>query len=346
MGLLAVVLIALAVVADDAWFQLHMMHRYCVVDPASLPRAHVGRGALVALGLFSGAIVRPRLGRWAGARSPKTLAAATLRILGAIVLALVAVDVVLRLRGRKPPPFPPRFVLRDGLRTRSPGEVPDLGAKTVLFSGESVVWGHGLGYDETIPALVAAHTGIATVNLGVKGFGNDDALGLLESQLPRFEHPVAVVSFVVYNWIERNVMPGSTRLVLGPGGTLEKAPPESWSLLGSSPLFAVLHSVIPYREGEAVELTRAIMRRTAELTRARGAFPLFVLTQCGVRCRDTGPDGPWLAARLAEDQPFTSIRVELDPAQELPGDGHPNPHADERYAAAIEHALRDAHVLP
>lgn len=364
-GLLCLLLLGLAVIADDAWFQLHMMHRYCVVDPASLGRAHAGRWAMAVLALAAMAVARPRLGRWAGSRSPASLAGSTLRILAAVLLALIVTDVVLRLRGKQPPLPPPRFatdrgpatwevemdrkvhhaVNKDGLRSRTQDDVPDTSAPTIIFSGESVVWGHGVDYDETIPALVSAHTGVQPLNLGVRGFGNDDALARLQHWLPQLTRPVAVVSFVIYNWLERNVTPGPTRLALGPSGALERVPPPSWSLLESSPLFAVLRTVVPYRDDQAVELTRAILRRTAELTRARGAYPLFVLTQCGVRCRDTNPDGPWLAARLVEGQAFASIRLELDESLEIPGDGHPGPRANERYAAAIERALRDAHVL-
>ncbi len=364
-GLVALVLIAFAVFADDAWFQVHMMHRCCVVDPASLPRAHVGRWAIAASGLALGVIARPRIGRRAASYAPASLVASTLRILAAFALALIVTEVVLRIRGRKPPPAalravndqrretwdpdvpgrPHHAVNKDGFRTRTQDDVPDPAAPTIVFSGESVVWGHGLDYDDTIPALVTAHSGVQAVNLGVRGFGNDDALAWLERWLPQFTRPVAVVSFVLYNWLDRNLVPGPTRLVLGANGALEMAPPASWSLLGSSPLFAVLRTVVPYRADDAVELTRAILRRTAELARSRGAYPLFVLTQSGMRCR-TGPDGCWLATRLVEDQPFESIRVELDPRFEIPGDGHPNRRANEDYASAIARALRDARVVP
>jgi hypothetical protein len=358
-GLLALGLLVFAIFADDAWFQTHMMYRYCVVDAASLPRAHVGRAVCAVLALALLALARPRLGRWASQRGLASLGGSMLRVVVPVVLALVVTDVFLRIRGRKPSPAPPRAVIEkrhmawdievprkahhavdvDGLRTRTPDDVPDLAAPTILFSGESVVWGHGLDFDDTLPAMVAARTRLQTVNLGVKGFGNDDSLALLERMLPRFEHPVAVVSFVLYNWIARNVVPGPTRLVLGAKGALEQPPPPSWSLLDGSPLFAVLRAVVPYRGDDAVELTRAILRRTAEVARSRGAYPLFVLTQCLVRCHDAGPNGPWLATRLVEGQPFTAIRVELDPNMEIPNDGHPDPRANARYADEIERAL-------
>ena len=365
-GLFALALVVFAVVANDAWFQVHMMRRYCVVDPAALGRAHAGRWAVGVLALVAFAIARPRLGRWAALRSPASLAGGMLRMLGAVVLALIVTDVVLRVWGKKPSPPAVRFesgqrepatwdvemdrkvhhaVNKDGLRSRTQDDAPDTEAPTILFSGESVVWGHGVNFDETIPAMVAAHAGVQTVNLGVRGFGNDDALAWLERWLPRFKRPVAVVSFVIYNQLFRNVLPGPTRLVLGPNGALEKAPPPSWSPLQSSPLFAVLRAAVPYGNDDAVDLTRAILRRTAELARARGAYPLFVLTQCGARCLDTSADGPWLAARLVEGQPFRSIRIELDASLEIPGDGHPGPRANERYAAAIERALQDAGLL-
>lgn len=100
-----------------------------------------------------------------------------------------------------------------------------------------------------------------------------------------------------------------------------------------------------YHAEDAVELTRAILRDTAAYVRSRGAYPLFVLTQCGGRCGVFEPGGPRIARRLADDQPFTSIEVYMESGMILDKDIHPNARGAEHYAEAVERALREAGVL-
>src|SRR5439155_4339562 len=60
--------------------------------------------------------------------------------------------------------------------------------------GESVMFGEGLTYAESIPAQVGAMMGVQTANLAVHGYGNDQAYLRLQTELPHFLKPVAVVS--------------------------------------------------------------------------------------------------------------------------------------------------------
>jgi hypothetical protein len=345
--LVAVLLAAWALFANDVWFQVHMMSKYCVTDPGALGRAHAARwGAGVAAAILA-IFVRPSLARHLARRSPSSIALATLRITAAVVLSLVVTDVVLRARGKKPPPpdvragAPPASrsavvavagrtvhyaVNKDGIRTRTPDDVPDPAAPTIVFSGESIVFGYGLDYDETISARVSARTGLQTVNVGLNGAASDESLARLRRTLALLERPVAVVTFMVYSRLDRN------------------APPSS-PFLGSSPLWSVLRAVVHYRGDEVIDLTRAILREGAVAARARGAHPLVVFTPRGTACITEDRDRPWIARRLAEEQPFSSIHVDIDDSLALGADIHPGPRGAEHYAIAVERALRDAGVV-
>jgi len=369
--LLGISLVAWAIRADDAWFQLHMMRRYCVVDEAALPRAHVARSIAAMVGALLVLVVRPRLGRrvHASGRSLVSLFGPSLRIAVAVSMAFVVVEVFLRMRGVRPPevPYkPPEVDLpasaskehvvggrtvhyatnRHGFRARTPDDVPDFAAPTILFIGESIAFGYGLDHDETIPALVAAQTGIQTVNLAVSGSGNDEALLRLKAQLPRFSHPVAVVAFVVYTQADRNVAAYRPRLALTRAGLLEEVPP-GWSFVRSSPLWAVLRAAVPYRDDEVVDLTRTILRETAAYTRTRDAFPLMVFTSRGTHCLPTerSPTRPWMADQLTAQQPFSSIDVDIEDTLALGTDIHPGPAGALHYAEEIAKALRTAGVV-
>ena len=346
-----VMLVAWAVRANDAWLERHMTPMYCLTEPAELGRLRVARWVAAASGAVVLLFVRPRFGRWLArtcvGRPIGSVVAGALRILIPVVLAVIAADLVLRFRRSRavwtpPGPVPHVSVDRHGFRVRGPDDAPDLTARTVLFSGESVVYGWGLEDHQTIPALVAAHTGVATVNLGVTGASNDEAYYHVRRWLPEFSRPAAVVTFVVYNWLQRNVGLHRQRLVLTGSGALEIAAPAP-KFFWTSPLWETLRAV--YHTEDAVELTRAILREEADYIQSRGAYPLFVLTQIGPRCAARGAEGPPIARRLVEGQSFASIALDLEPGMMLPEDQHPNARGAEHYAAAIERALRDAGVL-
>ena len=56
------------------------------------------------------------------------------------------------------------------------------------------MFGEGLTWEESVPAQVGAMMGIQSANLAVHGFSSDQAYLRLETELPRFRRPVAVVS--------------------------------------------------------------------------------------------------------------------------------------------------------
>jgi hypothetical protein len=189
---------------------------------------------------------------------------------------------------------------------------------TILFIGESVMFGEELTYAESIPAQVGAMMGVQTANLAVHGYGNDQAYLRLQTELPHFRRPVAVVSLFMTALFGRNL--DQDRPHLGPG--LVWLPAEHRSRLSS-----LARLVVPYRADTTVEggvmVTREVLRDTSELARAHGATPLLVVLQFG---HEAQPE-QMLRRRILADANIPSILVEIDSSWRLSWDRHPNARA-------------------
>src|SRR5260370_16254156 len=75
--------------------------------------------------------------------------------------------------------------------------------------------GHGLTWEESVPAQVGALLGMQSANLAVHGFASDQAYLRLLAELPRFGRPAAVVSLFMPALFDRNL--DDDRPHLGPG---------------------------------------------------------------------------------------------------------------------------------
>src|SRR5882724_9167288 len=163
-----------------------------------------------------------------------------------------------------------------GYRVNRIDEPVDPERPTILFTGESVMFGEGLTYEESIPAQVGAMMGVQTANLAVHGYGNDQAYLRLQTELPHFRRPVAVVSLFMTALFGRNL--DQDRPHLGPG--LVWLPAEQRSRLSS-----LAKLLVPYRADTTVErgvrVTQEVLRATSELARAHGATPLVVVLHFG-----------------------------------------------------------------
>src|SRR5207248_349971 len=82
----------------------------------------------------------------------------------------------------------------NGYRVRRSDEPVDFTRPAIVFTGESVMFGEGLTWDESIPAQVGTALRIQSANLAVHGYSNDQAYLRLQHELPRFRTPVAVVT--------------------------------------------------------------------------------------------------------------------------------------------------------
>jgi hypothetical protein len=352
-------LIVCAIVANQRWLDRHFLpswflprHWYVLIE--SFVRILMG-----AVGLLLVALVRPRAGRLV-ARQP----ARVVSVLVAAVLAFGAGELVLRrvhLRAaewllpeeeprRQSDPrlgwtFVPSRTGRStvggrpieyafdaaGYRVRRVDEPVDPDRPAILFVGESVMFGEGLTWEETVPATVGTMTGIQSANLAVHGFATDQAYLRLQTELPRFRQPVAVVSLFMTALFGRNL--DDDRPHLGPG--LVWLPPAQHGRLAS-----LAKLLVPYRSDPNVErgvqVTREVLAATIKLTRARGAIPLIVVPHFGGEAEVERT----LRQRVLDEAGLPYVWVQIADDWRLPWDRHPNPRATRAIATAIVARLK------
>ena len=240
-----------------------------------------------------------------------------------------------------------------GIRVSGPGEEADPSRPSVLFVGGSFTMGHGLAFEDTFVGQFAARaeaSGLQAVNLGVQGYGTDQAFLSLQRYLPRFDTRAVVYTFIPAhrrrntNHDRRLLFPGAVflgtkpKFALDPDGEpfLEK-PPVRYEDYRHSWLVDLVRMRLgpkwPGAEERADELTRALVRAMGEYCRSRGV-DFWVLDWrwtpgdaggfegLGVNVIDTldGAPAGWSHAKL-------------------PGDEHPNARASKRVAELLVEAL-------
>ena len=218
-----------------------------------------------------------------------------------------------------------------GYRVRRVDEPVDPERPTFVFTGESVMFGEGLTWEESIAAQVGEMLNVQSANLAVHGFSSDQAYLRLENELPRFRRPVAVVSLFMTALFGRNL--DDDRPHLGPG--LVWLPAEQHPRLAS-----MAKLLVPYRSDATVErgvtVTREVLRATVALARAHGAKPLIVMPQFGPDERAEQA----LRSRILDETGLPYLTVEIDRAWRLPWDRHPNARAAHAIAVAVADRLR------
>jgi hypothetical protein len=352
-------LLLCAVLANQRWLDRHFFpswflpHQWWVLIESSV------RAMLAAIGVSLALWMRPRLGRFIA--STPTL---VVQLAVAALLAFGAGELVLRHMQLRPvgwlvPAEEPRrrgdprlgwtlvpsrtghttvgarvidyAIDPAGNRVRRVDEPVDPERPTILFIGESVMFGQGLTWEESVPAQVGAMMGIQSANLAVHGYSSDQAYLRLETELPRFRRPVAVVSLFMTALFGRNL--DDNRPHLGPG--LVWLPMQQHGRLAS-----LVKLLVPYRKTDTVErgvtVTRQVLGATVNLARARGATPLIVVPQFGVEAQAERA----LRRRILDETGLPYVWIEIDEGWRLSGDLHPNPRAAHAIATAVATRLR------
>jgi hypothetical protein len=357
-------LIAGAWGANQDWLDRHFLPLFFFPREKVLLQERLVRIGCGALGLVLVFLVWPAIDRHARRMAPREFLWACVRILVAIGLALGVSEILLARNfthaaaenvpgeepRRRPDPllgwsFVPSHHGRTmaggrqidyatdahGYRVRAPGDSVDTSRPTILFTGESIITGYGLTWEETIPAQTGAMLNLQSANMAVHGYANDQAYLRLKKELPRFRKPVAVVSLFTPALFARNL--GDDRPHLGPDLKWHPAV-HRWRLS------ALLRFAVPYRSQAEIEqgilAARAVLAATAELARRRDALALVVDPQFG-------PEQPvetMLRRRILDEAGISYLRVQLDPAWRLKGDLHPGPRATRAIAAAIARHLQ------
>lgn len=224
-----------------------------------------------------------------------------------------------------------------GYRVRRSDSPVDTERPTIVFAGESVMFGEGLTWEESMPAQVESMLGVQSANLAVHGFASDQVYLRLERELPRFRRPVAVVTLFMTALFGRNL--DEERPHLGPGLVWLPAV-HRWRLESLARL------IVPYHGEDVVErgiaVTREVLRATVALARARGATPVILVPQFG---REE-PAEEALRQKILDDADAPYLLVQIDAAWRLPWNRHPNPRAARALAAAIVDRLQAENAEP
>jgi hypothetical protein len=354
-------LLLAAAAANQAWLDEHFLPSFFTPREELLETALHVRLAVAAVGIIVAVFLRRRIAR-AVAKEPLYL----LTISIAIALAAGTVEMVLRARHIRaaeeiPPQFEPRRHLdarlgwlfdaphvgydrhlgrryeyafdRNGYRVPSPADTTDFDDPAIVFSGESMMVGEKLDWEETIPAETSARLGVGCANIAVSGFATDQQYLRLQTELPRFRHPLAVVALFTPSVFDRNL--DDDRPHLEPG-LVWKPAAKQWRLT------MLVRRLIGYRSHDAIEngirTTREALAAMVQLARSRGAVPLIVVPHFGAE----SPRERELRRRILDEGHLPYVSVALNPDDRIENDGHPDGDGDRAIAEAVAKALRPA----
>jgi hypothetical protein len=224
--------------ADWHWYEVHATWCYCAQVERQVALWRFWRSVAFVGGALALVGARRVLGRRAERVPTGALLRSAARTAGAVALALLASELLLRARQdhrRREPYFDAdevadarygwrpiasrvtehrvgqrtvRFVTDpSGYRVRSTEAQVDFARPTILSTGESVASGFALDYDETYAAILSGGLDVQVVNLAVTAYGVDQAYLRLADELPRFARPLATVTMVLPMALERVVSP-------------------------------------------------------------------------------------------------------------------------------------------
>ena len=352
-------LIVIAVLTDRHWLDRHVLPHMFLSQGEQLLWWRVERVAAVLLGLALIMLVRPWIGERVRRGLGRELAIQTALGLVAVLLSVASCEWVLRTatwRGidRWAATEEPRRIAdarlgwdnmpsrvgvesfngrrvayaidAEGGRIAAPNRPLDLARPTILFTGESIMLGFRLNWDQTIAGRIETSTGLQSANLAVNGYGTDQSFLKLGRELPRFAQPRAVVALFAPTLMERNLEHDRPYL----DAALHWHSARQYWRLQRLMKNAVLYHGTP-RINDGIAMTRAVLTATVRAARARGAATLILVP-------GFGPEQPAereIIRRVLDDGRLPYVRVRIDPAWRIPGDGHPDARANLVMAHAV-----------
>jgi len=359
---LGLALTLLALLADHAWLDRHLLPHLFVPRSQQILAWAVERVILIALGLVLALLAHRHLRRILRAGQGRDVAFSLLLFVLTGALAVLASEAILRtgnwekldrwvaeeepLRHAEPvlgwvnvpgrvgfETYQGRTIRYDvdaqGRRVADLRRPLDPERPSILFVGESILFGYRLNWNETAAAQIGARAGLQPVNLSVNGYGTDQEWLRLRQELPHFARAKAVVAIFAPMMIERSLDRHRPRL----DANLRWHAAEPGWRLGK-----LVHKLLPYHSAARIDsglaATRASLVAIVAAARARGARPLILVPEFG-------PEQP-IERRLREQVlaglPF--VLVGIDPDWTIPGDGHPDARANAAMSLAVLAVLR------
>lgn len=359
-GALGATLLLCAIICRQGWLDAHFLPAFFLSRSGYVLLEDLGRVVVAAVGVTLAIFARRRLANFFAYSPARAFAMSMAVVLAFGASELVLRQVHLRASAEEPPNIEPHrrydprlgwaFVRSHtgrhmiggriveytfdaaGYRVRSDDQPVDPQRPTIVFAGESMMVGEGLTWEETIPAQVGSILGIQSANIAVSGFATDQTYLRLQAELPRFAHPIAVVSLFTPDLFDRNL--DDDRPHLGPG--LVWLPPvPRWRLL------TIAKFLVPFRSTETIDrgttVTREALRATIASAHARGAEALIVVPQFV-------PEEPierHIRERILDQDGIQYLWVELDPHWRIPGDDHPDARSAHKIAVAVADRLHE-----
>jgi len=354
---LALACLAAVLVTSDSWLERHILPEFFQPRAEQQRVQMIVHGVLLAVAVVLLVWVRPRAGRWAARKPGRELAADVLPTLIAVVLAIGVSEVLLRnlpwfsthqlptqrepLRRRDPVTgwtYQEARVGRGALggrtieyafdaaghRVRRAGEAVDYARPSILFLGESIVSGHGVTYDESIPARVGARLGLQPADLAVGGFATDQTYLRFKAEWPRYGEPRAVVILFMPSLFHRNLE--HDRPHLGPGLAWRPAS-DDWRLV------QIARRLVPYRTDRELDdgfaMTRQALGAMVDAAQRKGATPLILVPELTPET----PEEARIRTRVLAGLPY--LKVPIDPSWHVAGNRHPDARADAVLADAV-----------
>jgi hypothetical protein len=249
-----------------------------------------------------------------------------------------------------------------GARVGEPGRRFDPALPTVVFVGDSYTFGHGVTYEESFVGQFEKNSGLPyqVVNLGVQGYGTDQALLILKRHSRDFNIKAVVYAFLL-DHVRRNdnadrrlIFPGAKflgtkpRFALRRDGKLEEVEsPRRYEEMSQIRIWQLLQLAwAKYGPGPSMDLTRALVEEMKEEVESHGATFIMVLWTN----RHAMPPGQ-LSGEL-----FPGIRLNVidtgagAPADwdsyHIPGEYHPDARAHARVAALLAEKFRELGLAP
>ena len=246
----------------------------------------------------------------------------------------------------------PMYFEGHGFRARAVDDDAQSDRPTVALVGGSFIMGHGVTWEESVAGQLAARLPeYQVVNMGVQGYGTDQALLRLRRHVKALDLKVVVYGFIC-DHVRRNanedrrvLFPGARflgtkpRFELVDGQLTQVARPRRYEDLSYSRVGAYVDVLwTHYGPEPQLALTRALVQALDAEAKAAGARLVVVNWHTG----DTPPElcGP----RPLDDLGVEVLSPALDPPEGwsswvIPGDYHPTPEGHAYVADMVARSI-------